>query len=341
MSSNRTYYLDVIRIIAIIFVILLHSPLPQNNSDSSSLLSSISYLTSPCIGLFFMVSGALLLPSMEGTFFFLKKRASKLIPPTLCWTIIYLMFDYIYHEYEFSIHSVAYRLLSSIFSPQGHGIMWYMYALMGFYLIIPIISPWLKKASVNELTFCILLTLVAYSIPYLSMILEVGVGPQSNLFYFSGFGGYFILGYYLHNHPNIIRFRYTSIGMIIAVLIPVIIKLMHFDVDYYSLFWYLSLPVALMCIFWFKLIQRCSIFFDKLPSNFKNLIATTSSYCFGIYLCHIMFMKYIVKKLDIIQQLQSSFLQTILIFVFTLLLSTVFVIIISKTKFGKYLFATK
>lgn len=56
---RRDSSLDVIRILACVMVVLIHSPLPESNADNSLLLVLVSYLAAPCIGLFFMVSGAL------------------------------------------------------------------------------------------------------------------------------------------------------------------------------------------------------------------------------------------------------------------------------------------
>ena len=61
MIKERIIYLDYLRCIACLMVILMHSPMP-NLGTNSLILSAISYLSAPCIGLFFMVSGALLLP---------------------------------------------------------------------------------------------------------------------------------------------------------------------------------------------------------------------------------------------------------------------------------------
>lgn len=259
----------------------------------------------------------------------------------MCWTLIYIALAFIFCEYEFSTSNVLYRIFSSLFSPQGHGIMWFMYSLIGFYLIIPIISPYLRAASQRELTFIVMLILLAFSLPFISLILDVAQGPRSFLFYFSGFGGYFILGYYLHSHPHVISMGAASIGMAISILAPVVVKLLNIEVAYFSLFWYLSLPVALMCIFWFKLLQYFSPYFNRLSLRTKNVIAILSSYCFGIYLCHILFMKYLVKNLGFIQGINNMPLQICAIFFLTLILSLVFVMIISKTRCGRFLLATK
>ena len=56
---QRDTSLDLIRIIACTMVVLMHS---RTENANGLLLSSLSYFTAPCIGLFFMVSGVLLLP---------------------------------------------------------------------------------------------------------------------------------------------------------------------------------------------------------------------------------------------------------------------------------------
>ncbi len=60
--KQRDLSLDLIRILACLMVVTTHSPLPSTESHSV-LLASISLVTTPCNALFFMVSGALLLPS--------------------------------------------------------------------------------------------------------------------------------------------------------------------------------------------------------------------------------------------------------------------------------------
>ena len=57
-------------------IILMHSPMPD--SAPGYVLSCLSYLTAPGIGLFFMISGALLLGTELPMGVFLKKDSQKL-----------------------------------------------------------------------------------------------------------------------------------------------------------------------------------------------------------------------------------------------------------------------
>lgn len=87
--KNRDLALDIIRVLACVMVVFMHAPLPSAQVNGM-FLSSLSYFTAPCIGLFFMVSGVLLLllilQSKEDNIDicgFLKKRLGKVSGPTL------------------------------------------------------------------------------------------------------------------------------------------------------------------------------------------------------------------------------------------------------------------
>ena len=151
--KKRDLSLDIIRILACCMVVFMHSPIPSTNAPGP-FLTALSYITAPCIGLFFMVSGALLLPVKIDYFSFLKQRLSKIILPTLAWTAIYLTLKIYYSESEINVMQ---SILSIPFTAQGHGVLWFMYTLTGLYLIAPILSAWLEKASTNEIQFILML----------------------------------------------------------------------------------------------------------------------------------------------------------------------------------------
>lgn len=90
-GRKREYYLDVLRIFACLSVILMHSPSVKYVGEPNSFfLSGISYFTTPCIGLFFMVSGALLLPATATATEFLKRRLGRVLLPTVFWSAMYI-----------------------------------------------------------------------------------------------------------------------------------------------------------------------------------------------------------------------------------------------------------
>ena len=117
--KERNYQLDLLRTIACLMVVLMHSPNPRSGLGSMECVG-ISLFTVPCIGLFFMVSGALLLPVRMSYFDFLKRRLGKVLIPTLFFTLFYIAIAMCYGE--LSVSSLVSVLCSIPFSAQGHGV---------------------------------------------------------------------------------------------------------------------------------------------------------------------------------------------------------------------------
>ena len=133
------------RVLACIMIICMHAPMPTINANGI-ILSTISYFTVPGLCLFFVISGSLLLPIKTDTKTFLKKRLGKVIMPTLIFTILYIILNYLTGKNQDILRSIC----SIPFSAQGHGVLWFMYTLIGLYLISPIISKWLDTATKKE-----------------------------------------------------------------------------------------------------------------------------------------------------------------------------------------------
>lgn len=247
--NARNFQLDLLRVIACIMVVAMHSPIPPKTPSALDgvFLSSLSYLSAPCIGLFFMVSGALLLPVRDPYNIFLTRRFTKIIFPTLVWTLIYIVANVLKCGADsFSIRSI----LSIPFSSQGTSVLWFMYTLSGLYLLAPVISPWIERASEKEMRFYILLWGISLCYPILRLMLKINESETGMLYYFSGYLGYFVLGYYFKSYwPGLPSRKYVYMASICAIslITPVILRLWGVKIQFYSLFWYLSIFVAIMC----------------------------------------------------------------------------------------------
>lgn len=332
MPRVRHLYLDIIRIFACILIITMHAPMPGIGT-SGNILSAISLMTAPGIGLFFMVSGALLLPVQEPTDRFLKRRLTKVVFPTLFWTFFYLALTIVTDG--MSMSEFINHLISIPFSAQGHSILWFMYTLIGLYLLSPIISPWLQKASKREIEWVLLLWGVTLCFPLLSYGVTINTSQTGILYYFGGYAGYFLLGYYLHTY----RPKISPIGIALLFLIPlcsaVTFKLTGTQVDFYSVFWYQSIFTVMMCIGWFCIFQRLE---ERVPHS--SWITLLSNCCFGIYLVHIFIMRNILWKCGIISG-NGGIIQIILTILLTSLISFIITWCISKLPFTQYIIGYK
>lgn len=335
--KERDTALDIIRILACLMVVLMHSPLPLPNANGP-FLAALSYFTAPCIGLFFMVSGALLLPVKADYFSFLIKRFGKVIIPTIIWSLIYITLSRYCTESEINILQA---IASIPFSPQGEGVLWFMYTLCGLYLIAPILSGWLDRASKKEIQFVLILWGITLCYPVFKLCLLINESNTGPLYYFGGYAGYFLLGYYLRRYPGDIKIALICgiIAMACTILLFVT-RRAGIALDFYSLFWYLSIFVAALCIcLW---ITICNIFKSiSLCDSIERRISLVSNLSFGVYLIHILVMRYWLWHQFWIINIKNYILQTIVITAITAVVSLILCLIVAKAPKGDYLIGFK
>ena len=322
MEKERDYRLDWLRVIAISMIVLMHSPKPDVIVNGT-ILSAISYLTAPGLVLFFMISGSLLLGSTLNTRDFFKRRFSKILWPTLFWTLFYLV-TFVFTN-SVPIKDVLKPVLSIPFSAQGHGVLWFMYTLAGLYLLVPILSRWLNTSSKREVEFYLFLWGITLLYPYLSIVLDINESNTGILYYFTGHVGYFVLGYYLNQYYRSSKVFHIIAAGLLAIVIPVIIYTSGIECDFYSMLWYLSLPVALMAFGWFVLIKR-----------FPNKASSFIGHASALSLVHIFIMRRIVWHIGFIGDL-PGLIQIPCIMLITLLASYLVVWLISRLPFSKYI----
>lgn len=332
--KQRNHNYDVMRVVACLMIIGMHAPMPAENANGL-FLSSLSYFAAPGLCIFFVLSGALLLPVRTDTFTFLKKRLGKVVAPTLCFTALYMGLEYVNGT---EINWVQ-RICSIPFSNQGHGILWFMYTLIGLYLVSPILSRWLDTVSKRELEFYLMLWGISLCYPVLSIFVETNLSNTGILYYFSGYLGYFVLGCYLNKYPRAITLKRLLLPVTIAVAAPVACKLLKSDVGF-SIFWYLSIFVAILTVAMYVVISKHG---QKLIGGGKVMgtIVLTSNLSFGIYLIHIAIMRSFLWKLDWIININNYILQWAIIVTLTFVLSWLCIYAISLLPFGDYIIGYK
>lgn len=332
MSKQRIFYLDVLRAIACLMVILMHSPMP-GVATGHIVNSAISFVTAAGLVLFFMISGSLLLPVTIGSRDFMRRRMGKVLWPTLFWTLFYVSVNLL--TGSTTLAELPKVLLSIPFATQGHGILWFMYTLIGLYIVSLIISPWLLKASRREVEGLLILWGITMCFPLLRLVVDVNESATGMYYYVSGFAGYFLLGYYLRRY-EIRPSRWIVVGLFaLPLCVAATVKLLGWAIDFYSLFWYLSVFVAMMAVAWFAWMQR-SVGPYQEGLRWHRWVVNFSNCSFGIYLIHIFVMRHLLWNCDFIQ-IGGGNCQIVLTFVLTTAISYIIVYLISLHPVGKYI----
>lgn len=298
---------NLIRTFAIILVIVFHAATETtsvtNLSGSEELELELARdiynsISQPAVPLFIMLSGALLLQPTKlgeslGVFF--KKRALRIGPPFLFWGIIYFLWRIFVNGEVLTTETV---LQGALNGPYFH--FWYFYALIGIYLLTPVLR--IMVAYIDRKTFSFLAILWFLGTAVVPLFGLFGSYQLSgNVFILTGWVGYFLLGAYalkVHIRSRILfillisGFVYTTIGTYFANLAlgP---EYGHFFVSCYS-FSMIGISLTL-----FLLLSNISTRTIETKFPFiKNLVRIIGQNTIFIYLFHVI----------VLQSLQMGFL---------------------------------
>lgn len=239
-DNKRIIWLDFVKFIAISMMIAVHctdNVTPTERSEAWYNLWGSFYgsFMRPAIPLFVMVTGALLLAVKENISTFYTKRLTRLVIPFIVWSVLYNLFPWItgllglsptiindffaWAEPDQSFSGALHNILMIPFNFSMLAVqMWYVYLLIGLYLYMPFFSAWVKQASVKEQKIFLTLWFISLFIPYLREYLTKDLWGTCSwnefglLYYFAGFNGYLLLGYYIKN--NDINFSWGKLAVI-------------------------------------------------------------------------------------------------------------------------------
>ena len=196
--QRRIPYLDILRVIACLLVILIHTPIRQYDTyyNTPSMAGALyTVLVAVNCNLFFMISGALLLPVTMPGKHFVKRRLWVILPPLVVWTVIYLL------EHAFLLHNFTPRLLTSILFHPVEGLLWYVYVLVVIYVTLPLVSKCIAAIGKRGVEMVLVLWLLSSFIPYQHGLFMEASQYSHNMFgAFANYYGYVLLGYYLHRY---------------------------------------------------------------------------------------------------------------------------------------------
>ena len=222
-KNERIVFIDYIRVVACLMVMLVHASENFYGADTSGLAGNMSLLVNEqnrfwvafwdggvsrtAVPLFMIVSAFLLVPLRPGQTMtgFYRRRFWRIVPPFVCFLLLYTFLPLLWGgmTWEQSVHDL--RMLPFNFPSMG-GHLWFMYPLISLYLIIPVVSPWLQQASARDERLFLGFFLVSTLTPWLHRFVapelwgECFWNPFSMLWYCSGYLGYLVLAHYVRVH---------------------------------------------------------------------------------------------------------------------------------------------
>ena len=232
VSSQREVWLDWLRVTACFLVMATHSCEPFYLGGEGSLIltrsdaiwvSILNVLPRACVALFIFTSSYLQFPLHYSTGEFFRRRASRILIPFVCWSLVYAL---VWGE---PVENLKDLLLNFNYAA-GH--LWFVYMLVGLYLVMPLLSPWAEKVGKRELQvylgLCLFTTLIPLIRQWVGGAAPVIYGPSGIpnaakyplwgeaswntygvFYYLSGFVGYLLLGLYFRRFVGELSWKRT------------------------------------------------------------------------------------------------------------------------------------
>lgn len=219
-NTQRTVWLDWMRVLACLMVMLVHCTEPYYlGGEGSRILTAadawwaafFDSLARDCVPLFVVASSWLLFPLKQSTGDFFRRRFVRVAVPFIIWSVVYAL---VWGKPVENLRDLIFNFNYAA----GH--LWFVYMLLGLYLIMPLLSPWAEKAGRRELGIYIGIWVFTSCIPIIrswfgSYEATVVYGPSGipnaapcplwgeaswnafgTFYYISGFVGYLLLGHY-------------------------------------------------------------------------------------------------------------------------------------------------
>ena len=301
-STDRSIQLSLIRVLACAGIVVLHTVFAANEyfidsvTPAQNLASRIAEDNMMwTVPLFLMVTGALQLDtSRELTWKKLfRKYVNRVLGALIVFSVLFRLFDIIMDGEAFSLYSLLAVSLREFITGKGWGHLWYLYLLLGIYMLLPFFRMVISRCSDRDLLYLACIYCVFNSV--IPCVEGFGINIA---FYISEsliYPLYLLLGYMLREKR--LKLTLPAAAVMLAVSTAGIAAL---DVLKYSggaevpsVFFGYSSPLVIM--------QSAGLFAlmisaeDKSLASVRRAVSAVDVHTFGIYLIHMVFVRLLFK----------------------------------------------
>lgn len=302
-SQHQIVGFNYLRAVAAIAIIVLHATyacgLQYRRSISLASFISTNSITNlmmwavPC---FVMVTGALLLnPEHEVTIEKVyKKYLLRVVRALVIFVLLYQVFDMLISPQGFTWMGLL-TGVGKIFTGKTWSPMWYLYMLIGLYLLLPIYRRVVQACTDQELRYLLLIYFIFIAVLPLSQVFGVKINftiHVASIYPFYLFAGYAIKNDILKiDKPNAWGF---IVGCAIFIILFTRLRYLM-RIPAMNLLWeYSSAVIVLLSCSIFALVCRIQ---NPAPKTMHQVLLQIDSCSFGIYLTHVIFLKWLTNVL--------------------------------------------
>lgn len=282
--TNRNFSFDTLRTLAILLVIVLHVSAPYvvegmgtKRFDTDFWIGNIiDSFSRVCVPLFIMISGRFLILNSDSYKVFYRKRIIRIIPSLIFWCTFYLLYSSIL-ELRAGKSISLYYYFDLLFTGRPFYHLWFIFMLIGLYMITPLFNNIIKKLKEKTLySLSFFLVIFGFFLDIYDIIYQ---NKPFFLFWFVNYIGYFLFGYMLG-----VNSRYISNFLLIGIYIIASLFnsfLVYYSANEYSFLYFHSFlsPIVIISSLVIYLLF-CQL---TIP---ENILSKASHLVFGVYLIH-------------------------------------------------------
>lgn len=308
-STNTNIGLSYCRALATIAIIILHTGFVLSTNLKFELKDNIILIlfvncSMWAVPIFLMVTGTLILNENKKLTLnkLIKKYIKRILISIVIFVAIYQIVDIILDKKQINFNQLL-IYFKNLYTGKTYSPMWYLYMLIGLYLMMPMYRSFIKECDDKEIKFILFIYLV-----FISLMPIIGIFKFKSGFYIHEltiYPFYLFIGYSLYKGIIKINFKKGILLFLISTILICILTYLRWKNNYKNLevFWGYSSPIVIIQstgLFSFIMgISKSLDWQNKKSKNekfFSKILLKIDNKSFGIYLIHIIFIRIFISS---------------------------------------------
>ena len=328
MARGREVRYDVIRVVAMLFVIAVHvNPKPFNSFPWFK--DIFDYIIYTCNGMFFMLSGLFNMKkefcTKEDYAIYYKKKVVSILLPYVLMTFLLYGYDYYQSGRVFEVRAFLEETINQFTSLNSGQHLWFMYSLIGLVMSAPFFSKMLHAMSDWEIKLLFWLS-IGWNAVSIYLINDLGWNFHYGKWLMASWTIYYFLGYFhdrMIDESNKKRwYLFGGIGFLVTILWQYVLPIEnHSDKDFAPAYTFFVIAMYTL------LLNEVRIKWEPL----KKIIGVVAKHSFTVYMIHYLILELIGDRFYTGYSAKVGFAATYLVcFVLSITAAVMFDLLVEK-----------
>ena len=288
---------------ATLAVIFLHTNNTLSNNAEVFGLTGAQYvffttgthLMNWAVPVFLMITGSLLLNRNISYGQILKIYVKRIVLALFIFGVPFSMAESFMESRSINVGMIG-EAVVNVINGDSWGHLWYLYALIGLYLVLPLFKPAVDNLSRREFRILLLVMFVLnFCVGIVNQVPGVHIAfqlPMSYTVFYVLLGKYMAQVYVMGDRWGGLRDKRLCVAGIAVMAVLIIVGCTFLDAGTY--FGYASPMIAVMAVLVFCLFKDLDV-----GQQWKDRIWKMDRICFGMYLVHPVFTNFFYKFLSV------------------------------------------